>query len=259
MDLKTAYELLGLKAEATVEDLEARYYDLTEQRTSTEKLEHIQAAYNIVQAHLKETNPPPKDPWHTRIKDFIYIYKLHLFLWIIGVIVVGSLVFTFVNGAKEKRYEAQNPPDIYIAFFGNYGQEDLEPLESKLKEKFPGWDNIRLHIEFAPGAPGTETNVAAAQKSQIFLATEKPDIYIFDEHYFTVFNDDTIYTKLDQLKNVENHLEDENGNAVGIDVTDHEMFQDTINAKEKKYMVLPETSNQIENATQLIMELAESF
>lgn len=259
MELKSAYNVMGLPENATLEELEAHYLDLTEERTSNERLEQVQTAYNIIREHINKINPPPKKTALQKTSDFVSFYKLQIVLGLIGVIIVGSIAVTFIKGQQEKRYEAANPADLYIVFFGGFVDEDLAPLESKIKDLFPEWDKIKLHIEYAPGGSGSEMDIGTAQKSQIFLATEKPDIYIFDAHRFDMFNDDTLYSELDLSLDNAYALLDEQNKVIGFDATDHDLFSDMLNVEQQKLIVVPKRAKQKDNAITFVNTLSESL
>lgn len=257
MDLKTAYSVLSLSENATLTELETRYNELTDKPTSDERLEQIQTAYNTIRDHINELNPPPKETWIKKTMTFVALHKRMTFFGIIGIIVFISFIFSVVNGIKENREEANNPPDLYLVFFGNFIVEDLDSLEADIKDKFPEWDQVKLHIEFSPGEEGTEMQIDAAQKSQVFIATERPDIYIFDQHHFDIFNDNNTYLELDQLKDADNKLLDDHGSVIGLDVTHNDMFSEMNNADKKKFMVIPEQAKSMDHATKFITKLAE--
>ena len=250
MELKTAYDVLGLTENATLAELEAHYFKLTEERTGPERLEQVQTAYNIVRNHINIVNPPPPMTWLQKTVDFIYFYRLQLIIGLIGVALVGSLAFTFIKSQQEKNYEKANPADIFI-------DEDLDPLEARIKDLYPEWDKIKLHLEFSPDGLGSGMEIGAAQKSQVFLATEKPDLYIFDQHHFDIFNDDTLYAELDGLEGKQNLLLNGQDKVIGLDLTDHDIFTGMDIASEKKFAVTLDKALQKENAIKLLLELAK--
>lgn len=257
MDLKTAYQIMDLPDTCTQKELQARYLHLTERRTYGKHLDDIQVAYNVIKEQLEKLNPPPQKTFKEKAFDFVYVYKIQLLIGLFALIVVASLSYTLINGISGQRFEANHPDDIHIAFFGDFDEEDLDPLQNKLEAMFPEWDKIKVEIVYAPGAPGTDMDMVLSQKSQAYLATTKPDVFILDHHYFELFNDDTVYAPLDQFEDGPGRFVNDDGKVIGFDLTTNDIFTGMDLADDKKYGIIPIMPKQMDNAVEFIKALTE--
>lgn len=234
MDLHTAYKIIDLPEDCSLEELEEQYFLLTETKATMEQLEDIQIAYNIIKSHLNKINPPPKEPFKKRLGEFFYHYKTHLIFGIIGALIIGSFGYSFVNGQIEKAREANKPPAaLNVMLFGNYPDEDLTLLKDRILEKFTAWNDVDIQLVYSPIETNSEMDMGAIQKSRIELATSEPDLYIFDLYHLELFMEEGVFFSLDAFKNephTENrwHLyqltDDEERHIYGIDISDLDLF-----------------------------------
>src|SRR5699024_6311938 len=202
MDLNKAYSILNLPKDCSLQDLEEQYYLLTEKKITLDELEDIQHAYNIVKTHINEVNPPAKDPLKKRVEEFFYHYKTHLILGIIGVIIIGSLGYSLINGQIEKAKEANKPPaNLNIMLFGDYPDEELTQLEQNILNQFPTWDNVDVQLVYSPIEINSEFDIGSLQKSRLELATSEPDLYIFDLYHLDLIMEEGVFYALDEFEN----------------------------------------------------------
>lgn len=257
MDLYTAYEIIGVKEDCSLETLNERYYVLTETKLPVDQLKEIQDAYNIIKSHIEEQTPKPKLSFGEKVGDFFFHYKTHLLAGIIIAAIVGSLGYTLIHGQIEKRKEANRPPaDLEVMLLGDYMEEDLSPLENNIQHLFPEWERIDLQLLYVPTDFNSELDMATAQKNQVTLATEKPDVYIFDQHHFDNFVKDGAFVQLDELARESTHKEDrflkqkidEQEHIYGVDITDSPQFSGMAIESDKKIAVIRTEAHQEDNA-----------
>ena len=265
MDLNTAYKIIGVTESSSLEEVNERYLTLTETKATIAQLDDIQTAYNIIKQHITEMRPKEKETFRSRVSHFFYHYKAHLIFGIIGAFIIGSLLYSIIGSQMEKRAEAKRPPaEVEMMLFGNYHQDDLSPLTDRIQALFPDWDRIEVDLEYTPAGsddPNSEMGMAAVQKSQVTLATARPDVFIFDLHHYNAFQDSDLYLKLDQFKDnpkVKDRLmlhqgeDDDQEHVYGIDLTDHELFADMPIAEEDKIFIIRTDAAQPENALKLL-------
>src|SRR5690625_1477733 len=262
MDLNKAYNILGLPEDCSLEELEEQYFLLTDKKITLDELEDIQDAYNVVKAHINEVNPPPKDPFKKRVGDFLFHYKNHLILGIIGVLIVGSFGYSINNGQIEKAREANKPPaDLNIMLFGNYPDEEPTTLENNILEKFTTWDDVNVQLVYSPTDVGSEFDIGSLQKSRIELATSEPDLYIFDLYHLELFMEEGAFFSLDAFKNEEHTedrwhqyqlMDDEEMRIYGLDISDLNIFSGSAVESFEKVAVMRLDAQNEENALEFL-------
>lgn len=269
MDLKTAYQIMGLPEDCTMDELEKKYYELTDStRIPRDELEDIQNAYNIIRDHIEATTPPPKVPFKEKVSDFLYHYRLHLIGGSIVLIILGTLGYSIITAQIERIRDTKlDPPALEIMFYGDYYFDaDLEPIENRILEMFPDWNRIKTELVYAPVEMNTEMDIAALQRSAVMLATERPDIYIFDEHHLEQIIEDAPLYPLDDFgdmteledKLVMNQQENDDSERVyGVDLTNSKLFSDTDIAIDTKIAVIREDSENIDNAIDFLLKAVE--
>lgn len=255
MDLNTAYHVMDLPEDCSLEDLEKQYYILTEKKITLDQIEDIQTAYNMIKSHINKVNPPPKPSFKTRVGDFFFHYKNHLIFGIIGALVIGGFGYTIINAQIEKAREANRPPaDIDIMFFGNYPEDELTPLEDRILDRFSTWKDVDVALVYSPIEVNSEFDIGAMQKSRIELATTDPDLYIFDLYHLELFMEEGEFFPLDEFEN-EPHTEDrwhlfklkndEEEHIYGIDISDLDLFSGlAIESHEKIAVMRLESENE---------------
>lgn len=234
MNLHQAYHVMDLPEDCSLEDLEEKYFQLTEKKITLDEVEDIQTAYNIIKSHINKVNPPPKDPFRKRVGEFFYHYKNHVIFGIIGAIILGTFGYSIINGQIEKAREANKPPaNLNIMVFGDYPDEELTVLEDRILERFTSWDDVDIKLVYSPIETNSEFDIGAIQKSRIELATSQPDLYIFDLHHLDLFMEEGVFFSLDEFRN-EPHTEDrwhqyklkddEEMHIYGLDISDLDLF-----------------------------------
>jgi len=265
MDLKKAYEIMGLEEDSTMEELTERYYALTEERLARNQIEDVQNAYNMIRDHIEATAPTPEVPLRKKISDFFYVYKLHVFGGTIAAVIIGLFAYTLIGSQIEKYKESKLPPPaIEVLFFGEYMEgTDLSPIEENIYDMFPDWERIKLDLVYSPVEMSSELDFAAKQKSTVILATERPDIYIFDKHHLEGFLEDAPLITLDPFENEPDTEdkwvlfqtdEDEEEHIYGIDLTDSDLFAGSDIADEEKIAVIREESENKENSIAFLLK-----
>lgn len=261
MDLRTAYETLDVQEDCSLETLNERYFDLTEKKLPVDQLENIQDAYNTIKNHIEETTPKPKLSFGEKVGEFFFHYKTHLIIGLVVIAIVGSLGYSLINGQIERRKEANRPPaDLEVILFGDYMEEDLSPLEDNMRDLFPEWERIDLQLLYVPTDVNSEMDMGVAQKNQVTIATEKPDMYIFDRNHFNNFVEDGAFVQLDALESAvpedkELLLKQEvDGQAhmYGLDVSDANLFSGMAIEKDEKIAVIRGNAQQEDNALELL-------
>lgn len=262
MDLHTAYRVMGLSEDCSLEELEEQYYLLTDKKINLDQLEEIQTAYNTIKSHIYKVNPPPKPPFKKRIEDFLFLYKNRIILIIIGVLIVGGFGYTIINGQIERIREANRPPaDIDIMFFGNYPEEDISPLEDRILELLPTWEEVDVSLVYSPIEINSEFDIGSMQKSRIELATTTPDLYIFDQYHLELFMEQGIFFSMDEFRN-EPHTEDrwhlfqleddDEEHIYGLDISDLDLFSDLPIDPHEKIAVMRLDSDNEENVLEFL-------
>src|SRR5690625_1896710 len=201
MELETAYKILQVQENCSMEELTKQYYALTENKLKRDELEKIQHAYNTIRADIESKTPQRKKSFGEKAKDFLYIYRAHLVIGLIALFVVGTIGFSVIKGQIQKNKEANLPtPDIEILLFGNFDSHlDMTDIEDQIYADYPNWERVETQLVYAPTGEDAQISYAEQQKSSVMLATENPDIYIFDRKHYEQFLGDDAFVTLDGI------------------------------------------------------------
>jgi hypothetical protein len=237
MDLKRAYEVLGLPEDATREQVEQKYFLLLKKAKAQQiELDEITLAYKtIVGVELEKASTEKKQG---RISYFFYYYKFHL---MIAIIVVIAASFTIKDYIDRKNEEASKPPlDLTVTLFGNfYSPDGTDPeLAANLLALVPEWKRIDVSVHYMPKELRSEQDMALQQKSMLILMTEKLDLMILNEKTFDQFARQGAFMPLDSLsfwaklkddKRVRSALPEDAAapRPYGVDITDTPLLKGT--------------------------------
>ncbi|WP_334073048.1 MULTISPECIES: molecular chaperone DnaJ [Paenibacillus] len=209
-ELKRAYETLGLSENASREEVEKAFERVlkksrsksAEDETGESDYDLKLKAYKTIVEHeerskINEMSRKRYDKWGKfagtaeKIDDFFRLYRTHVIISAIAVIVLVAGTVAFINHQEEqKRLAALPPVDLSIMFIGNYmsdqNQGGDEGLEQAMTAQFPEWKRLEVLLTYLPsqGQGAGATEIAFQQKAMAVVATETPDIYILDESSF---------------------------------------------------------------------------
>lgn len=208
------------------------------------------------------TQQEQKNRRKAAIENFLFHYKIHLIFGICFLLIVGGMTYSIIGNQLEKRKLAHLPPaTIEILLFGDYKfGSDLQALENNIEETFSAWETIDLKVEYAPHDSGSYEDIAAMQRSLAVLHTEKPDVYIFDEHQFDKFINDGTFVQLDEhFSNEANHItykreDDDQTHVYGIDITDSHLFEELETEDITKIAVISSKTEKLEKAIEFIQK-----
>ncbi|SDZ57995.1 hypothetical protein SAMN05421736_1193 [Evansella caseinilytica] len=288
MDLKQAYKTMGVSENVTLNELEEQFMLwIRKEKAQQSKgignpdevidIKEISEAYNLIRIHVEQQeeekkfpDKKAKSPRREKIEHFFYYYKFHLLGAILLLVIVGAIVNGIIDNRREQAHLAALPPaDIDIMLFGEYYTEDIGPLKEALGEVFPDWERIEVELVYAPTEARSEMDMAALQKNQITLATERPDIYIFDRHHFDIMVQQSPFLPLEELDNEiadkvdDDRLlafqteEDDTEHIYGIDITDSAIFTDWEFIGNEKIAAIRFDSENQSNALQFMMQSVE--
>jgi len=258
-DLKKAYELLGLPEDASREEVE-RVFDIELRKSRAKSSENGEQdfelklkAYKLItgsddRQKIEEKSRKRYQKWGRfagtaeKVEDFFRLYKTHVIVGIIAVIILTVATVSFVNHRQEQKRLAALPPiDLSIMYLGTF-MSDMDnggdtALEEAMLKQFPEWKRLKLTMTYLPqsdqGMGGSE--MAYAQKAMAILATEKPDIYILDQASYDWIGGSGVLEQLDEEANgVLKPLLNESNKIIGRgedDTEDHLYAIDITNSK----------------------------
>lgn len=283
MDLKQAYEILGLPEGADLDEVE-RKYDMLLRRAdsrirrepgpeSQAYLDQINQAYRLIrdthrQREIEEYEQARygNRKWIQKLEHFWEYYRFHLIGAVVGIIIIAMITQSIIENRREAN---QPPPDLEIMLFGDYRIADAEALEEALAEALPELERIRvIHV-----AVSFDMNLgydpAMQQKAIVMLATERPHIYLVDESTFHWLGTQGPFQDLEPLVQrfgVSETLwvkgtteEDPTERIYGIDTTDHEIWS-SIRAPQAKKIVTVSVNHELSPEIELFIRyLLESL
>ncbi len=250
MDLKQAYEVMGVGEDANKDQIYKRYDVLLKklrnelqsglsQDEYNARLEELNQAYNLLMGY--DTSDIPEE-FHEnkllskigiskdkqkKLKNFLYYYK---YIILVSLFIIISLTLTVRSIVTRVK------PDLNIAFIGSIFCTDEEALAQKIKDNFPvpvepGIDGAFISGPNDPNAP------TMMNKIMVLLAAADTDLVVLDKHYFELYAKQGAFESLepiaDQLgidreKNKDFILEsnDNPGQELlyGVDVSDSDLF-----------------------------------
>ncbi|MEK3794249.1 hypothetical protein MKX42_21150 [Paenibacillus sp. FSL R7-0204] len=204
-NLKQAYVQLGLPETVTREELNKRFDMLLKRRRALTTEEEIAAyeadfrAYKLILDTWDEQEIQKAEDdrlakygrfsgtaskWET----FMRLYKTHVILGIIGLLVVIFGGKALYDNYQHRQYLASLPPvDAKIMFIGSFGVTDTsgktEELEKAIIAAYPQWKRVETVMTYLPrtGDGSDSLDMNYMQKAVVELAANRPDILVLDE------------------------------------------------------------------------------
>lgn len=203
--LKKAYERVGLSENVSREEINKRFDLLLKRRRSKASDDERSApeedfqAFKFILDSLDEQEIQEAEQqrlakygklsgFASKWERFMRLYKTHVIVSIIIVIVLAVGGNALYNNWQHKKYLASLPPvDAEIMFLGNFGVQDpdgkTDALEKAVIAQYPDWKRVEASIVYLPQTgPGSDTfDMNYMQKAVVELAANQPDVLILDE------------------------------------------------------------------------------
>ncbi|NLU53228.1 MAG: hypothetical protein GXX10_10255 [Clostridiaceae bacterium] len=255
MDRKTAFEILGLKEDATQDEIVKRMDVLYRKFKNIERdergytLSDIDEAYKIVcgityidekaeaEKRYRQEHPNPIFKLlgidEEKARNIIHYYKWHAIIALVAIIAVISIIVSIVNKTE---------PDLKVIVAGDIFVYDTAKLEERIKDEIEGVEealvqNISLSDNF-----DAQFQAAMQTKFVVEISAGKNDIFILDEEKFfelarqgAFLPVEEVLGDLDALGIDENKYEDliltaesisTKPDIYGIDVTDSKLLKE---------------------------------
>lgn len=292
MDLKTAYERLGLPEGASREMVEKRYDMLLRQERRRRReagdsgeenpeFTEITRAYRfILDQEEQQAVSELTEQQYGKYKQFAGLaekfdhwfsyYKWHALgvILLLGLIAYG--INSYIDHREEQKRLASLPPiDVEGMFLGQFyvpdGSSETEEIEAAMLGHLPEWQRIELMLLTFSLEARTELDIAMLQKASVMLATERPDIYILDSETYPWLAQTGILADLDELAAgrlasllpegaaVKAFGGEEYGDHIyGIDLSDSPLIQELPMYHERFIVGIRRNSERFDNALHLI-------
>lgn len=289
MDIKLAYQILGLQEGATLEDVEKRFLILIKKQKTLHYLEKDQTtieqinsdqtneAYTVLRAYLlNETNDENEIGWKKSFKKnfqhYFHYYKYHALALFIVIILVVSLINSTVDSINKKTELAKQPPvALTVTLFGEYINEDLTPLHNNVAAMFSEWNRINVDLLYSPTETNSQQDMGSTIKNQAILSNSSPDVLIVDPHHFDLFVRNGSFLSLDEISPEaiehagKNRLvydqadDDTTDHLYGINIADSTIFEGSGISGSEKIAVIIEGTDHFEKALNFVNEVSKSI
>lgn len=215
MDLKEAYEIMGLPESADREEVEKQYAvwvrkDRANRRAKPEErdesfdFEKINEAYRRILQHFHEMESaakPKRNPRVEKLDHFWTYYKWHVIAGLIILIGIGYIINTVIENRQEQARLAQLPPaDVALMMYGNFYEPDLELIEEKIMTAKPEWQRVVVSNTYLPIEVRDTFDIAFQQKAIINLHIDHSDVYMTDNYQFQSLVNLELYQPLDEYE-----------------------------------------------------------
>lgn len=240
--LEQAYDVLGLPATASSEEVEERYFLLLKKAKTGQDIDvdNVSRAYRTIVEAMRERKVQELEQqyygdaiWKRKLAAFWAKYRTHVIASIVALVIGGMFLHMILDQRARRIEEANRPPiDVYAMFVGEFYHEKEEELPERMLADFPAWQRVDALLSFAPENPRDPYEVAALQRNVVLLMSERPDVYITDVHNFNSLMFQSAFLPLDDIAEqfpadrlVSGKTEqDETTRVYGIDVSDSPLF-----------------------------------
>lgn len=279
LEMKNAYEILGLKEGASRDEIDKRYSILLKKYRNNSAgesndvspqitINEITRAYNVLMGY--ETQEPVMEATKTnelfkklgvdekKTKNFFYYYKYHM---IIGIILLIVLVTT-IRGCVNRV-----PSDLNMAFLGNFYYSDQDVLKENILKNMPGLKAIEVDSALMSDDTKGEQAYAMTMKATVLLAAADIDIFILDEKYFEMYASEGAFIALDGLSNTINidknkgmvveSKEEQKEHVYGFDISNSTILNESNILGDKKIAAISVKAKHYDNAVKLLEQLAK--
>ncbi len=283
LEAKNAYEILGVKENASRDEIVRRYDILLKKyragfqgdpdsHDGTYSFEEISEAYNFIMGY--ETGEPVEEkPQRTiipgpilrklnvdekKVNNFFYYHKNHIIIGILAVLIIAYSLKGCIGQVK---------PDLNIAYMGDFVISNQDILAQNVKSAIPELKAVGVDGAVLSGKSDSEQDIAMQQKAMILFAAADVDVFILDRTSFERFGkqnaflslDDMVdVLKIDRTKNKANMLkanEDTTEHLYGIDVTGSSVFKGTGIESKGKIAAVSVRVKYRDNANKLLASL----
>lgn len=214
MDLKQAYEILGVPESANRDEVEKQYAvwvrkDRAAKRGMADSDESIQfakvnEAYKMIIDHfyeLENQDKPQRNPRVEKLDHFWTYYKFHVIGAIILIIGIAYIINTVVENQQEKARLAQlPPPNATMMMYGDFFEPDIEGIESGVLAAKPDWERVVVGHTYLPSSMNDPYAIALQQKAMVTLVTDRSDVYMIDQHNMQVLVNQELFRPLDEYE-----------------------------------------------------------
>lgn len=203
--LKQAYEKVGLPENVSREEINKRFDLLLKRRRNKSSDDERSApeedfqAFKFILDSMDQQEIQAAEEERlakygklsgaaSKWERFMRLYKTHVIVTIIIVIVLAVGGNALYNNWQHRKYLATLPPvDAEIMFLGNFGVQDpdgkTDDLEQAIIAQYPEWKRVEASIVYLPhtGTGADSFDMNYMQKAVVELAANQPDILILDE------------------------------------------------------------------------------
>lgn len=213
LDIKNAYEVLGLSENTSKEDIEKRYsillkkyrsmntYEENSSEISKEQIDNITTAYNLLMGYetLEPEEAVPKKPNpvfkklgidQKKFENFIHYYKFHILGGIVTVAILVSLIVNIVTKVD---------PDLNVAFVGSIFYENTEAFEEKVMEGMPDLKAIGTDSAIIFDGMDGQMEYASNMKLVVLFAGADTDVFLIDKNQFEKYANQGAFENLGEL------------------------------------------------------------
>lgn len=245
MDREKALGIMGLKSDATRDDIEKRMRVLSKKFQHIEKdkngssLADIDAAYKfLIGIEYHNTADEQKRKYQKehpnpiikllgldqeKVSNFFFYYKWHLIIGIAAIVLIVSTIVSIVNRVE---------PNLQVIIGGDILVPDTETVEERIRNEVPGATEPIVQNIYLSENSDPQMQVGMQTKFVVEMAAGENDLYILDEEKYLEL------AKQGAFLDVTDVLGDLTG--LGIKTEDHERLKVAVEAGDDDIKYEPE-------------------
>lgn len=283
MELKEAYEILGVDKDSGLDEVEKRY-DLILRRARSRQgtvpgtaytLEEVNRAYKSIKEAEREASAAQfaeakygkgvqRGTFKEKADYFWEYYRWYVIGGILGLILIGMIIDGVI---EQRRQAALPPPNLSVMLYGAFYNADTAKLEQFMMDNNPTWERVKATLTYVPEEIRSGYDAALQQKSIVALVADRPDVYIVDRNNFGKLANQGAFMPLDDWVRQQTpalseeklitgtHPETGETHVFGIDVTDHPLWSDIQVPSKEKIIGIGFDAKNRNHAEQFILDL----